>query len=296
MSGPIFVMGGTGLLGRAVAAELTLRGRAHIAPSRADFDLADVASIPARIDAYGPSGLLNLSGFTDVGAAERPENLAMATVLNATLPGALAAHCARRGIPFVHVSTDYVFDGAKRTPYLETDAVHPLQVYGVTKLAGEEAAVAANPGVLILRVSTLYGPGRAHRPAYVDAILKQARAHAAAGGGTLSVVEPPVSSPTYAPDVAPVLIDLFDRGVTGIVHTVNDGAASRLELATTAVALAGLTDRVKVVARPEPPNTLARPAYSVLDTSKLLALLGRTLPRWEDGLARYIREMSRVEG
>jgi len=296
MTGSILVLGGTGLLGHATAAELSRRGRPHAAPSRAALDLADVAALPARLDALAPIALLNLSGFTDVGAAERPENRRMAAVLNGELPGVLAAYGARRRIPFVHVSTDYVFDGTKRTPYLETDPVHPLQVYGATKLEGEKAVLAANEAALILRVSTLYGPGRAHRPAYVDAILAQARNHAAAGGGTVSVVEPPVSSPTYAPDVAPALIELLDRRVTGIVHAVNDGAASRLELATAAVALSGLAGRVHVAARPEPPNTLARPVYSVLDTSTLAALIGRKLPAWQDALARYIERMSRVEG
>jgi dTDP-4-dehydrorhamnose reductase len=288
MSGGVLVLGGTGLLGRALSAELTRRGRAFAAPPRAEFELEEIDTIPARLAALRPAAIVNASGFTDVAAAERPENRASATALNADLPAALALTCRRLAIPFVHVSTDYVFDGAKDAPYLEDDSVHPLQVYGATKLAGEQAAVASDPGVLILRVSTLYGPDRAHRPAYVDAILAQARKAAAAGGGTLAVVERPVSSPTYAPDVAPVLLDLLELGASGIVHTVNDGAASRLELAAAAVALAGLSDRVAVETRPEPPNTLLRPAYSVLDTSKLLTMLGRRLPRWEDALGRYI--------
>jgi dTDP-4-dehydrorhamnose reductase len=144
---------------------------------------------------------------------------------------------------------------------------------------------------LILRVSTLFGPGRPQRPAYVDAILAQAKARALEGGGTIEVVEAPISSPTYAPDVAPVLVDLLDRGETGIVHTVNDGSASRLELAAAAVAIAGLGDRISVWVRPEPPNTLRRPAYSVLDTTKLFRLLGRRLPPWKDALGRYIGEV-----
>ncbi len=288
MSGVIGILGGTGLLGRAVSAELARRGRAFIAPPRDAFDLADAATIDVRLEALRPAAIVNLAGFTDVAAAERPENGSAATLLNAVLPGLLAAACARLAIPFVHVSTDYVFDGAKRTPYLEDDPVNPSQVYGATKLEGEKTAVAGNPRVLIIRVSTLYGPGRPQRPAYVDAILAQARARAAEGGGAIEVVEPPVASPTYAPDVAPALLDLLDRGAIGIVHVVNDGAASRLELATAAVALAGLDERVTVRVRPEPPSGLRRPAYSVLDTTKLFGLIGRRLPPWRDGLARYV--------
>lgn len=294
MSGEILVLGGTGLLGHAVAVELGRRGRAFAAPARAALDLADLASAARRIPEYRPAAILNLAGFTDVAAAERPENLASAVLLNAELPGALAAISVRLAIPFVHVSTDYVFDGTSPIPYREDHAVNPIQVYGRTKLEGERAVFASDPRALILRVSTLYGPGRPQRPAYVDAILSQARARAAEGKGVLEVVEPPVSSPTYAPDVAPALIELLDRGVTGVVHVVNDGPASRLDLARATVELAGFGDRVAVHARPEPLGALSRPAHSVLDTSKLQRLIGRRLPPWRDALARYIgREVER---
>jgi dTDP-4-dehydrorhamnose reductase len=288
MNGPVLVLGGTGRLGQAVLAELHARGIECDAPSRAEFDLSAVASVAGLLETLCPAAVVNLAGFTDVAAAERPENAEAAIALNVELPAALARACARFAMPLVHVSTDFVFDGAQSRPYFEGDSVNPLQVYGATKLDGERTALARNPNVLILRVSTLYGPGREAHPAYVDAILRQARASAAAGGGVLEVVETPVSSPTYAPDVAPVLVELLDRGVTGIVHAVNDGAASRLELAQATIAAAGLSDRVTVRSRPEPPSGLRRPAYSVLDTSKLFGLLGRRLPPWKDALTRYL--------
>lgn len=288
MIGPVLVLGGTGRLGRAVTAELARLGRPFDAPPRAEFDLSAAASVGGLLDALRPTAVVNLVGFTDVAAAELPENVEAAIALNVELPAALARACTRLAIPLVHISTDYVFDGAQSRPYLEGDPVHPLQVYGATKLDGERSVLARNPRALIVRVSTLYGPGRPQHPAYVDAILRQARTRAAAGGGVLEVVEAPISSPTYAPDVAPVLLGLLDRGVTGIVHAVNDGAASRLELATAAVELAGLGDRVAVRARPEPPSALRRPAYSVLDTSKLFRLLGRKLPPWKDALKTYV--------
>ena len=288
MTGGLLVLGGTGRLGRAVIAVLTERGRRFVAPDRSALELAPSPSLAGRLDALRPEAILNFAAFTDVAAAERPEHAEAAIALNVELPAALSRACARLAIPFVHVSTDYVFDGVRSTPYLEDDPVNPLQVYGATKLDGERAALARDPNALILRVSTLYGPGRPQRPAYVDAILRQAHAIAASGGGVLEVVEPPISNPTYALDIAPVLVDLLDRGATGIFHTVNDGGASRLELASAVVALSGLGDRVAVSGRPEPTGGLQRPAYSVLDTAKLLRVLGRKLPQWKDALGRYL--------
>ena len=292
MSGPLLVLGGTGKLGFAVRAVLASRGRAFVAPDRSAIDIAATASVLAKIEPLRPAAILNLAAFTNVAAAELPENAEAAIALNVELPAVLARACARWSIPFVHISTDYVFDGARTTPYPEDDPVRPLQVYGATKLDGERAALARNPDALILRVSTLYGPGRPQQAAYVDAILRQARAIADVGGNVLEVVETPISSPTYAPDVAPVLVDLLDRGATGVLHTVNDGAASRLELATATVELAGLGDRVTVRSKPEPQGGLQRPAYSVLSTSKLLRVLGRKLPPWRDGLRRYLGEVN----
>jgi dTDP-4-dehydrorhamnose reductase len=124
----------------------------------------------------------------------------------------------------------------------------------------------------------------------VDAILHHARAKAVKGGGTIEVVEHPVSSPTYAVDVAPVLLDLLDAKATGIVHTVNDGEASRLELAQATIEEGGFAKSVTLTTRDEPPGALMRPAYSVLGTGKLKKLLGRKLPDWRDALARYIAE------
>jgi dTDP-4-dehydrorhamnose reductase len=279
MSGRILVLGGTGVLGRAVQSELTRLGRPFDAPTRAELDLIDTGTIGARLDALAPAAVVNLAAFTDVAGAERPANAEAVIALNVELPAALARASARLAVPWVHVSTDYVFDGVQRRPYLEDDPVDPLQVYGASKLEGERAAIARNPHTLILRVSTLFGPGRPQRAAYVDAILAQARARAAAGGGTIEVVEPPVSSPTYAPDVAPALVELLDRGAEGIFHVVNDGAASRLELASAVVRLSGI-DGVAVRPRAEPAGALMRPAYSVLDTSKLAKTIGRKLPPW----------------
>ena len=282
----ILVLGGTGLLGNALSAELEARGERATAPTRETLDLEVVGAAAAWIEQHRPEAVLNAAGFTDVPACELDDRRGAVTRLNVDLPGELAGACGKRAIPLLHVSTDYVFDGALRRPYREDDAVNPLQVYGRSKLQGERAVFGRNPDALVVRVSTLYGPGRPSRDAYVDAILRQARAHDAKD--VLAVVEAPVSSPTYAPDVAPACLDLLGAGATGLVHVVNEGAVSRLELARAAVRLAGLADLVSVVPKPEPSLALARPAYSVLDTARLYERLGRRLPHWEDALRRYV--------
>lgn len=290
MSGGILVLGATGLLGHAVAAELAARARAFLAPARAELDLAALDRLPARLAALAPGIIINLAGFTDVVAAEDPANHEAVRRLNAVLPATLAAAAVRLEARLVHISTDYVFDGAKTAPYLEEDAPHPLQVYGRTKLEGERAVLDRCPEALVLRVSTLFGPGRPQRPAYVDAILSQA-VPLRLTEGAIHVVEGPVACPTYAPDAASALVDLLDRGATGVVHVVNQGACSRLELARWTVAACHLADRVTVVAKPAPPSSLRRPAYAVLHTGRLEQLLGRGLPHWRDAVTRYIEAL-----
>jgi len=270
VSGPILLLGGSGRLGSALRAEMERRQQAYVAPPRNGSGLAADAS-----------AVIHAGGFTNVDAAELEANHDDVQRANVEGPRDMAVLCAGRKTPFVYLSTDYVFDGGKGEPYDEDDEAYPLQNYGASKLAGEREILSANPAALIVRVSTLYG--LPERPAYVDKILAAARQ-----GADLAVVEHPVSSPTYVADVAPALLDLLDRKATGIVHVVNDGAASRLELARAVVALAGLGDRVHVTARPEAPGSLARPPYSVLDTAKLESLLGRRLPPWKDALARYL--------
>ncbi len=186
-------------------------------------------------------------------------------------------------MPLIHVSTDFVFDGKLGRPYIETDPTGPVQVYGESKLLGEQAVVAAYPEALVARTSTLYGHGR-KQPHYVDAILAQARSK-----DVLEVVRLPVSSPTFATDLARGLVALWRVAASGLVHVVNDGACSRLELARESVRLAGLAGRVEVRERAEPPGGVRRPAYSVLDTSRFAELTGGKLRRWDAALDEYVR-------
>jgi len=282
---PVLVLGGSGQLGGALVAALQSRGAEPSYPSRSEFDLSEPEGLAERLDSISPSVVINAAAFTDVGGAEREENRESAFRINRDAPGALAEACEQMRVPFAHVSTDYVFDGKQERPYSEDDAPRPLQVYGQSKLEGELAVSEANADALIVRVSTLYGTSRRRRPHYVDAILRQAIER-----GELTVVVPPVSAPSYAPDVATALLKLLSIGTSGLVHVTNAGHCSRLELARKVVELAGLTEVVEFNVVPEPPDTLERPAYSVLDTSRYSALTFETLRSWEDALGEYLEK------
>jgi dTDP-4-dehydrorhamnose reductase len=278
---PVLVLGGSGQLGTALRRRLAAGGRETQAPGRDELDLTQ--PIPAgRIEAV--AAVINAAAYNDVDGAEEEANHAEAFRLNRDLPGELAALCAAAAVPLVHVSTDYVFDGTAREPYVESSPTAPLSTYGRSKLAGERAVLAANPAATVVRTSTVYGEDSRQGSNFVAAILRNARRH-----GKLEVVEPPVSSPTYAVDLAAGILELLEAGASGIVHLANRGACSRLQLATEAVRLAGLAERVPIRKRAVTAGGAARPAYSALDTRRFTELTGKRPRTWEAALAEYVR-------
>ncbi|MHC4428349.1 MAG: dTDP-4-dehydrorhamnose reductase [Planctomycetota bacterium] len=279
----VLILGGTGQLGSALVHRLGKCGAAHVAPPRSELDLMK-ASFETVLAAHSPTAVINAAAYNDVNGAELDANRHEAARLNAEVPAELARICAGRNIPLIHVSTDYVFDGQKRDPYLESDPIAPLQQYGRTKADGERAVVASHPGALVVRTSTVFGPDRRGGSNYVAAVLANARASA-----VLELVRPPVSSPTYAPDLAWALIELLEAGATGIVHVANRGGCSRYDLAAEAVRRAGLADQVELRERPAPTGVAARPAYSVLDTSRFTELTGQKTRPWQDAVRDYVK-------
>ncbi len=280
VSGRIVIVGATGQLGLALCDRLRQQRRSFVALGPQDLDLTALDA-GERLRELQPAAVFNAAAWTDVRGAEEAVNRQLVWEINCHGPRRLAEACAAAGVPLVHVSTDYVFDGSADRPYLEDDATNPLQAYGASKLDGEHEVARVYPAALIARTSTVYGRRPEGPPHYVDAILAQAR-----DKGRLEVVRPPVSSPSYTPDIAAALVHLLDAGGHGLVHVVNDGAASRLELAQEAVRLAGFD--FAVAERPEPPDDLERPAYSVLDTARYREITGKSMRAWQDALADYV--------
>jgi dTDP-4-dehydrorhamnose reductase len=278
--GRVIVLGGvTGLLGVPLTAALRRAGHEVMPTTRAVLDPFDREAVLAAVRAFGADWIVNTIAYTAVDKAEdEPEEAAR---LNRTLPGILARACLETGAGLAHYSTDFVFDGKKTSPYLETDPVDPQCVYGRTKLAGERAI--QDSGLekhLILRTAWLFGPGKTN---FVEKILGFARTR-----DVLKVVHDQIGSPTSTLDLSEMTVDLLRAGVTGLFHTVNAGRASWCELASEAVSTAGINCEVLPITSAEYPQKAKRPAYSALDTARLAAAVGHCPRPWIQALRDYV--------
>jgi dTDP-4-dehydrorhamnose reductase len=271
----LLVTGAAGMLGHEVVAAGARLGHEVVAWDLPECDLTDADATLAAIRRLGPRAVVNCAAYTNVDGAEADE--ATAERVNADAAGNVARACAAIGARLVHVSTDYVFDGTKTQPWLESDPVAPLGAYGRTKLHGEEQVAAALPDHAIVRTAWLFGP---HGPNFVSTMLRLA-----AERDEVSVVTDQVGSPTFAGHLAPALVDMAEREDSGIFHGAGAGACSWYELALEAFEAAGVDCRVlpttaERFARPAP-----RPAYSVLGSEREHPI---ALPPWQDGVRAHV--------
>ena len=271
------IFGANGQLGRDLTAVFDQIGevRGYDLP---EVDIADEVALQPIVEAFGPDLLVNAAAYTNVDGAE--DDVANAFLANETGARNVAEIAAYRQIPVIYFSTDYVFDGTKGTPYLPTDPMTPLGVYGKTKAAGEHATIVANPHHFILRTAWLYGPGGNN---FVEKVLR-----AAASRPELSVVDDEFGSPTHTLDLAEAALALAKTQNYGTYHAVNTGACNRLEFARAFLEMAGVTTPVRPCKAAEYPSKAPRPAYSVLDTAALTAASNYTMRPWRDALAHYM--------
>jgi dTDP-4-dehydrorhamnose reductase len=251
-----------------------------------EFDVADPQTVEKLFNGFGsepPDIVINAAAFTHVDRCEREPEAAHRG--NALAPGLLAEACAKRGIRMAHVSTDYVFAGDSPTPYTEQDAPAPRTVYGRTKLDGEERVRTASSDFLIVRTSWLFGRGRN----FIAAILDQAEARRAGrDSAPMRVVNDQHGRPTYAYDLGEAILQLLQRGASGVYHVANRGIASWWELARACLDEAGHEDLpVEPIRTDELDCEAPRPARSVLDCSKAEAL-GVTMRSWRDAVSAYL--------
>ena len=283
----ILVIGAEGQLARALARLEAVARHPIVCRGRPAVDITDAESLRVLLAAIDPAAVVNAAAYTAVDAAESHAEAAHA--VNAYGPEQLAKLCSERGIPLVHISTDYVFDGRGTTPYGETDPVAPLGVYGTTKAAGEAAIRAACPHHLIVRTSWLYdGEGRN----FLTTMLRLGSEREA-----LSVVDDQRGAPTWTEDLAAAIAAMLQRVLTGGVrdawgtyHATNSGETTwhgfAAEIFRIAATCGHPAPKLAAITTAEYPTPAARPAYSVLDNTRLAQAFGIRMPDWQDSLAR----------
>lgn len=273
----VLVTGGKGLLGTSIVPVL----REHFDCAVYDIDEWDITSEAAgkkMIGLHHPDVLVNLAAMTDVDGCE--DKTELAEISNAEGPAVLAGLCAASRVRLVHISTDYVFDGEKHSPYREDDEPHPESVYGRTKLAGERKILERNINSTIIRTEWLYGRSGS---SFIDKVVAIARAE-----GHARVVNDQRGSPTYARDLALPVIAVIDRGLTGIYHVSNSGSCTWYDFAKAIFSILGMNAEVVPISSADLQRRAKRPSYSVFDLSKLRRDAGIEMRDWMDALNDYL--------
>jgi len=277
----VTVFGASGMLGRDLVPQL--RGHELTALSSKDADLRDGARVRDVIVGSRPDWILLSAAYTDVDGCESNRDLAFAVNCDGAVNVALAAREA--GSRLLFLSSDYVFDGSKSSPYEINDARNPIGAYGASKARAEERLLEILPEVCIVRTSWLFGRGGKCFPATIQKL--------ASTRSEISVVNDQRGSPTFTRDLASALVQLCSASACGIVHVTNSGDCTWYEFATEIVRLSGLSTAVKPVTTDEFPRPARRPAYSVLSAGSLHGY-NIHMPDWKDALRRYLESASVV--
>lgn len=282
----VAIIGGTGQLGTDLSRVLEDTGGYEVFPLRhAEIECTDPGSVQRALRKVGSQVVVNCAAFVRVDECEeRPEEAFAVNALGALY---VARACAELGALCVYISTDFVFDGEKGAPYEESDVPNPINVYGASKLAGEQLVRQSCPRWLIARVATLFGKAgsRGKGGNFIETILNKARAHE-----RLAVVNDITMSPTYTLDAARALERLFSKGATGFFHLANGGSCTWYEFASKALELAGVEARIEAVATSDYPTRARRPKNSSLGSERLGGLVAEGLRPWEEALRAYLAE------
>jgi len=273
----VVVAGAGGMLGQDLVEACVGRGQEVFALGRSELDIADAAACDAILRELHPDAVVNCAAWTDVDGAEADEQGAMA--VNDTGAGNIAAAAANHGARVAYISSDYVFDGQKRTPYIESDITGGISAYGRSKAAGENSTAFANDRHMVVRSSWLFGTRGGN---FVETMLRIGGVEA-----EVIVVSDQVGAPTYTRHLAAALAELIETDQYGIHHVAAAGQCSWFDYAQEIFDVEGCDCRVmagttEMLGRPAP-----RPAYSVLGSERHSVPV---LPEWRDGLRQYLRE------
>lgn len=249
----------------------------------AELDITNQLAVNDFINRHAIDGVINCAAYTAVDKAEGDKELC--TTLNTVAPSYIAAAIDKRGGWIIHVSTDYVFDGTHHTPYVETDTPSPDSVYGSTKLAGELGVSKFCKKHMIIRTAWLYS---AFGNNFVKTMIRLGKEKT-----ELGVIFDQIGTPTYACDLAVAIMTVVDKGIeTGVYHYSNEGVISWYDFTKAIHRIAGIKDcKVRPLHTSEYPTAANRPAYSVLDKTKIKQTYGIEIPYWEDSLRECIERL-----
>ena len=284
MAKQILVTGANGQLGQSIK-EISAH-YPHLAftfVSRTELDITNQAAVIAYFKAHLFDAVVNCAAYTAVDLAE--SDIDNARLVNATATQYLAEATAEQSIPFIHISTDYVFDGTVSTPRLETDQVNPIGVYGQTKLEGEELALAINPKTIIIRTAWVYSK---YAKNFVKTMLWLFKEKEEIG-----VINDQIGSPTNAVDLADAIAQILskDELVYGIFNYSNEGQCSWFDFAQQIKELSQSNIKINPIPTTAYPTPAKRPAYSLLNKSKIKTTYQLTIPQWEISLAKELKSL-----
>ena len=278
----IVVTGANGQLGKE------LKDLADVYPgyeffflSRSDLSIHHFELVRTYFNTLHPAYCINCAAYTAVDRAEQEKDLAYQ--VNAEAAGVLAAVCKEKNCKLIHISTDYVFNGEATVPYKEESPTDPQCVYGASKLEGEKQAIQFNPDVIIIRTSWVYST---YGKNFVKTMMKLMQER-----NELSVVDDQTGSPTYAADLAEVILQIISNWQPGIYHFSNDGVITWFDFANEIKKITDSKTKINPVSTAEYPTPAKRPAYSVLNKSKLQHTFHVELKDWKQSLARCISKM-----
>lgn len=275
----ILVTGITGQLGYDVAKELEQRGEDFIGTTRKDFDLSDPESAKNFIIEKKPSAVIHCAAYTAVDKAEEEAELAL--TVNGLATRKIAEACREIGAKMLYVSTDYVFGGDGNTPYEISDEKAPQNIYGKSKLLGEDSVIALLKEYFIVRISWVFGSNGKN---FVKTMLNFDKRRK-----KISVVDDQIGSPTYTVDLAPLLVDMIQSDKYGIYHATNEGFCSWAEFAEEIFKQAGREITVEKIPTSDYPTPAKRPFNSRLSKKTLDAAGFKRLPDWQDAVTRFIK-------
>ena len=276
----ILITGGSGQLGTSLRRALQDYPDEVLAPPHVELDITAPAQVSAFFREKKPDAVLHCAAFNAVDTAE--EHPALCCHTNILGTQLLAQECRRTGAYLLSISSDFVFDGKKTGAYETGDAKHPLSIYGYSKSVAEDIVLQSDARNTVLRISWLFGRSPTN---FVEAILQAAERRP-----LLDVVSDQIGCPTYADDLASLLLELLRQRPAGIFHAANEGCCSRAAFAEKILQLSGSGAAVRAVSSAEYPSKAHRPRNSVLSKASLDAAGLRRLPPWEDALARYFSQ------